>query len=135
MSALSILLCISGYFLILLTIAWFTSRNANNASYFIGNKASPWYVVGFGVISDSLSGVTFISLPGSVGTAGFSYMQLALGYVAGYFIIARVLLPLYYKLNLTSIYSYLETRFGSSSQKTGSFFFLISRIIGAALRL
>ena len=116
-------------------IAWYTSRNADNNSYFLGNKASPWYAVAFGMIGDSLSGVTFISLPGTVVNSQFSYMQMVLGYLLGYFIIAKVLLPLYYKLNLTSIYSYLYNRFGIRSQMTGSFFFLISRIIGAALRL
>lgn len=116
-------------------IAWYTSRNANNDSYYLGNKASPWYAVAFGMIGDSLSGVTFISLPGTVGTSKFSYLQIVFGYLLGYFIIARVLLPLYYKYNLTSIYSYLNSRFGSWSQKTGSFFFLLSRTIGAALRL
>jgi Na+/proline symporter len=116
-------------------IAWYTSRNANNDSYFLGNKSSPWYAVAFGMIGDSLSGVTFISLPGTVNSNQFSYMQLVLGYLLGYFIIARVLLPLYYRLNLTSIYSYLQGRFGNYSQMTGSFYFLISRIIGAALRL
>jgi Na+/proline symporter len=116
-------------------IAWYTSRNADNDAYFLGNKSSPWYAVAFGMIGDSLSGVTFISLPGTVQGAQFSYMQLVLGYLVGYLIIAKVLLPLYYKLNLTSIYSYLHERFGSASQKTGSFYFLISRTIGAALRL
>ena len=135
MSPLLILLCIAGYFVMLMTIAWYTSRNADNAAYFIGNKASPWYAVAFGMIGDSLSGVTFISLPGTVTNGQFAYMQLVLGYLLGYLIIARVLLPLYYRLNLVSIYSYLNERFGSASQRTGSFFFLISRTIGAALRL
>jgi len=130
-----ILASIAGYFGLLMLIAWVTSRHANNESYFLGNKASPWYAVAFGMIGDSLSGVTFISLPGTVVGSQFSYMQMVLGYLLGYFIIAKVLLPLYYSLNLTSIYSYLNERFGSASQKTGSFFFLISRIIGAALRL
>ncbi len=130
-----ILSCISIYFFILLFIAWLTSRHATNDSYFLGNKQSPWYVVAFGMIGDSLSGVTFLSLPGTVLLAQFGYMQMVLGYVLGYFVIAGILLPLYYKLNLTSIYSYLNTRFGAVTQKTGSFFFLISRLIGAALRL
>ena len=135
MSPALLILSILGYFSLLLLIAWHTSKNADNQSYFLGNKASPWYAVAFGMIGDSLSGVTFISLPGSVGSNQFSYMQLVLGYLVGYLIIAKVLLPLYYKLNLISIYSYLQQRFGIASQKTGSFFFLISRIIGAALRL
>lgn len=135
MSPLIIVLSIFGYFGLLMMIAWYTSRNAGNDAYFLGNKASPWYAVAFGMIGDSLSGVTFISLPGTVTSNQFSYMQLVLGYLFGYFIIAKVLLPVYYRLNLTSIYSYLQGRFGDYSQKTGSFYFLISRIIGAALRL
>jgi len=135
MSPWLIITCIAVYFSVLLSIAWITSRKADNESYFIGNRASPWFVVAFGLIGDSLSGVTFISLPGTIASSHFSYMQLVLGYVVGYVIIARVLLPVYYKLNLTSIYSYLLERFGANSQKTGSFFFLISRIAGAALRL
>lgn len=135
MSPSLILISILVYFLFLLAIAWYTSRNADNNSYFLGNNASPWYAVAFGMIGDSLSGVTFISLPGSVGAAQFSYMQLVLGYLLGYFIIAKVLLPIYYKYNLTSIYSYLNKRFGLATQKTGSFYFILSRLIGAALRL
>lgn len=123
------------YFSILLFISWYTSRNANSESYYIGNKQSPWFLVAFGMIGDSLSGVTFISIPGTVAKDQFSYMQIVLGYLVGYFVIAKVLLPLYYKLNLTSIYSYLGDRFGRSSEKTGSFFFLLSRLIGAAFRL
>ena len=135
MSPFLIIISILSYFSFLMLIAWYTSRKATNASYFLGNKASPWYAVAFGMIGDSLSGVTFISLPGTVLNGQFSYMQLVLGYLVGYFVIARVLLPLYYKLNLTSIYSYLHNRFGNYSQKTGSFYFLLSRTIGAALRL
>jgi SSS family transporter len=135
MSATYILLCISLYFLCLLLIAWYTGRNAGSAGYFLGNKASPWYIVAFGMISDSLSGVTFISVPGAVGTAKFAYLQLVVGYVAGYLVIAKILLPLYYRMNLISIYSYLQERFGMWSQKTGSFFFLLSRLLGAGARL
>jgi SSS family transporter len=130
-----ILVCIALYFVGLLSISWFTSKESNNDAYFTGNHQSPWYVVAFGMIGDSLSGVTFISLPGTILTGQFGYLQMVFGYVLGYFVIAKLLLPLYYKLNLTSIYSYLNERFGSNSQKTGSFYFLISRIIGAALRL
>lgn len=135
MSHTLIISCIIGYFGVLLLIAWHTSRNANNQSYFLANKAAPWYAVAFGMISDSLSGVTFISVPGSVGVSHFSYLQVIFGYFFGYFIIAHVLLPLYYNRNLTSIYSYLLERFGKYSQKTGSFFFLLSRMLGAAARL
>ncbi|MBL7898330.1 MAG: sodium:solute symporter [Crocinitomicaceae bacterium] len=130
-----ILASILCYFSVLFGIAAITSRNAGNEAYFLGNKKSPWYAVAFGMIGDSLSGVTFISLPGTVESAQFSYMQLVLGYLLGYFLIAKILLPLYYKYNLTSIYGYLNSRFGRNSQVTGSFFFLISRLIGAALRL
>ncbi len=135
MSPYIIIASVAGYFGILLLIAWYTSRNANNESYFIGNKVSPWYAVAFGMIGDSLSGVTFISVPGAVGASQFSYMQIVFGYLFGYLIIANILLPLYYKLNLISIYSYLRGRFGIASQRTGSFFFLLSRILGAAGRL
>jgi SSS family transporter len=116
-------------------ISWWKGKNANEDSYFLGNKSSPWYLVAFGMIGDSLSGVTFVSVPGEVGTKQFYYLQIVLGYMAGYFVIAKVLLPLYYKLQLTSIYSYLGTRFGAISQSTGSFYFLLSRTIGAAFRL
>jgi len=135
MSPALILACVGGYFAFLLLIAWFTSRNASNASYFLGNKASPWYAVAFGLIGDSLSGVTFISVPGKVAADQFSYLQIVFGYVLGYVVIAEVLLPLYYRLNLTSIYSYLRQRFGPRSQKIGALFFILSRTGGAAARL
>lgn len=135
MSPSLILICIGVYFLVLLGIAWVTSRNAGSSAYYLGNKASPWYVVAFGLIGDSLSGVTFISVPGSVGTKQFSYLQVVLGYMVGYVIIGAVLLPLYYRMNLTSIYGYLRERFGPVSQKTGAGFFLLSRLLGAAARL
>ena len=123
------------YFALILVISHVTGRHADNASFFIGNRRSPWYVVAFGMIGASLSGVTFISLPGWVGDSQFSYMQIVLGYLLGYFIVIQVLLPLYYRLNLTSIYTYLEGRFGWRSYKTGASFFLISRIMGASFRL
>src|SRR5438093_1105523 len=135
MSPAFILACIAAYFAMLLSIAWYTSRNATDEGYFLGNKRSPWLAVAFGLIGDSLSGVTFISVPGQVGTAKFSYLQVVFGYVIGYVVIAAVLLPVYYRLQLTSIYSYLRGRFGPNSQKTGAFFFLVSRTIGAAARL
>lgn len=130
-----LILIILSYFLFLLGISWWKGRNANDDAYFLGNKSSPWYLVAFGMIGDSLSGVTFVSVPGEVGVKQFYYIQIVLGYMAGYFVIAKVLLPLYYKLNLTSIYSYLGSRFGNQSQGTGSFYFLLSRTIGAAFRL
>ncbi len=135
MSASLILTIIIAYFLLLILVARFTAGSGDNEAFFLGNRKSPWYVVAFGMIGASLSGVTFISVPGWVEASSFSYMQVVLGYVAGYMVIIKVLLPLYYRLNLTSIYSYLDGRFGSRSYKTGAIFFLISRIIGAAFRL
>lgn len=126
---------IGGYFGVLILISHLTSGKGDSKAFFTGNRQSPWYLVAFGMIGASLSGITFISLPGSVGPNGFTYMQMVLGYMVGYFVIAKVLLPLYYKLNLISIYQYLEQRFGFWSYKTGAFFFLISRVIGASLRL
>jgi Na+/proline symporter len=130
-----ILLTFLIYTLLLFGVSWVTSRNANNESFFIGNRKSPWYVVAYGMIGASLSGVTFISVPGWVGSTGFTYFIIVLGYVAGYAVITTLLLPLYYRLNLTSIYTYLEKRFGSKSYITGASFFLISRVIGASFRM
>lgn len=110
------------YFALLVSISFITSRKADNAAFFLGNKKSPWYVVAFGMIGASLSGVTFISVPGWVGSSQFSYVPMVLGYLLGYIIIANVLMPLYYRLNLTSIYTYLEERFGFYSYKTGASF-------------
>jgi Na+/proline symporter len=123
------------YTSILFGVTWFTARKADNQSFFIGNKVSPWFVVAYGMIGASLSGVTFMSLPGWVKETQFSYMVVVLGYLFGYFVIATVLLPLYYRLKLTSIYSYLEQRFGFWSYKTGAGFFIISRTLGASLRM
>lgn len=124
-----------GYFLLLLVVAWYTSRGSNNESFFIGNKRSNWMLVAFGMIGTSLSGVTFVSVPGTVGGSAFAYFQVVIGYFIGYFLIAFILLPLYYRLNLTSIYNYLEQRFGMTSYKTGALFFIISRTLGATARL
>jgi Na+/proline symporter len=135
MSSTVLLSFVIGYFAILLIVAWYTSRNSNNDSFFIGNKNSNWMLVAFGMIGTSLSGVTFVSVPGTVGTAGFSYFQVVIGYLIGYVVIAFVLLPLYYRLNLTSIYNYLQHRFGMVSYKTGALFFIISRTLGATARL
>jgi len=135
MSELLIISIIIAYFLLLLVISMRSSRGAGNASFFLGDRKSPWYVVAFGMIGASLSGVTFISVPGWVVDSQFSYMQMILGYLVGYFVIANVLMPLYYKLQLTSIYTYLGERFGRYTYKTGSWFFLLSKIIGAAFRL
>ncbi|MFA8450062.1 MAG: sodium:solute symporter [Bacteroidales bacterium] len=123
------------YTLFLFFIAWITSRKATNSTYFVGNRKSPWYLVAYGMIGTSLSGVTFISVPGWVGSSGFSYMMVVFGYIFGYLTIIGVLLPLYYRMKLTSIYTYLEKRFGFWTYKTGAFFFLLSRFIGAAFRM
>ena len=123
------------YTVLLFVIAHFTSRKSDNATFFTGNRKSPWFVVAYGMIGASLSGVTFMSVPGGVYSGQFTYLPLVLGYVIGYAVIAFVLLPLYYKLNLTSIYSYLEIRFGSKSEKTGAAFFILSRLLGSALRM
>jgi SSS family solute:Na+ symporter len=123
------------YTLLLFGVTWFTARKADNQSFFIGNKISPWFVVAYGMIGASLSGVTFMSLPGWVEKTQFSYMVVVLGYLFGYFVIATVLLPLYYRLKLTSIYSYLDHRFGYWSYKTGAGFFILSRTLGASLRM
>jgi Na+/proline symporter len=123
------------YFGVLMFVSRLTTRKTSNAAFFTANRKSPWYVVAFGMIGASLSGVTFISVPGWVGDTQFSYMQMVLGYLVGYYVIANFLLPLYYKLKLTSIYSYLGDRFGKRTYKTGAIFFLISRIIGASFRL
>ncbi|WP_445749188.1 sodium:solute symporter [Polaribacter sp.] len=135
MNPIHIILLIFGYFSILILISFFTGKSANNATFFKANSASPWYLVAFGMIGASLSGVTFISVPGWVEAQSMSYMQMVLGYIVGYAVIGLVLLPLYYRLNLTSIYTYLQGRFGEYSYKTGASFFLLSRTIGASFRL
>lgn len=135
MQPIHILLLIGGYFGVLLLISFLTNKGGSNDDFFKAGKQSPWYLVAFGMIGASLSGVTFISVPGAVEATSFSYFQVVLGYTIGYAIIGLVLLPLYYRLNLTSIYTYLDGRFGNSSYKTGASFFLLSRIVGASFRL
>ena len=135
MTATHILLLIGGYFLLLLLISYFTGKNDSNIDFFKAGKQSPWYLVAFGMIGASLSGVTFISVPGWVADSQFSYMQVVLGYMVGYFVVAYVLLPVYYKWNLTSIYEYLAQRFGVVSHKVGAVSFFVSRVLGAAFRL
>ena len=143
MSPYLLLSFVLGYFILLFVVAWFTSRNSNNDSFFIGNKNSNWKLVAFGMIGTSLSGVTFVSVPGSVGNIGkmgampnaMGYFQVVIGYLLGYIVIAYVLLPLYYKMNLTSIYNYLKQRFGEWAYKTGASFFILSRTVGATARL
>ncbi len=134
-----ILSIIAGYFALLMGISYFTSRGAVNEDFFIAGRQSPWIVVAIGMVGATLSGVTFISIPGVVGAGdanqSFSYMQMVLGYLAGYAFIALILMPLYYRLGLTSIYGYLEERFGFYSYKTGAAYFLLSRTIGASFRL
>jgi Na+/proline symporter len=123
------------YFFILILISIKTSKGADSNSFFTANKSVPWWLVAFGMIGTSISGVTFVSVPGAVGTKFFSYFQMVLGFTAGYVFIGTVLMPLYYRLNLISIYGYLKTRFGFWSYKTGSAFFLLSRTLGSAVRL
>lgn len=135
MNANIILLIFIIYFLVLLFISNLTSKKSTFTDFFNANRSSPWYLVAFGMIGTSLSGVTFISVPGEVGSSNFSYFQVVLGYLVGYYVIAKVLLPLYYKHNLISIYTYLQDRFGFYSYKAGAFFFLLSRTIGASFRL
>ncbi len=135
MTSSHILLLIGAYFLLLLLISYFTGKNDSNEDFFKASSSSPWYLVAFGMIGASLSGVTFISVPGWVESSSFSYMQVVLGYLAGYFVIALVLLPIYYRLGVTSIYEYLDQRFGWNSYRVGSLSFFISRVLGAAFRL
>jgi solute:Na+ symporter, SSS family len=135
MQPYQILLLIAGYFGVLILISILTNRGGTNEEFFKANRQSPWYLVAFGMIGASLSGITFISIPGTVEDQSFSYFQVVLGYTVGYAVIGQVLLPLYYRLNLTSIYTYLDTRFGNYSYKTGASFFLLSRVVGSSFRL
>src|SRR5687768_17218713 len=141
MSATLLFSFVIGYFVLLLAVAYYTSRNSNNDSFFIGNRNSNWMLVAFGMIGTSLSGVTFVSVPGTVGAVtaggfkGFAYFQVVIGYFIGYIVVAFVLLPLYYKTNITSIYNYLQQRFNKISYKTDALFFIISRTVGATARL
>ena len=135
MSGYLLLSILLGYFIVLMAIARFTKGKEDNQTFFVANRSAPWYLVAFGMIGASLSGVTFISVPGWVQASGFSYFQMVLGYIVGYFVIGTVLLPIYYKYKLTSIYTYLSTRFGVRTYKTGASFFVLSRIVGASFRL
>ncbi|MBN2747602.1 MAG: sodium:solute symporter [Bacteroidales bacterium] len=135
MSPFLILSIFLTYSALLFIVGFLTSKKATNESFFIGNRQSPWYLVAYGMIGASLSGVTFISIPGSVGADGFSYMVIVLGYFFGYLTIINILLPVYYKLNVTSIYTYFEQRFGTNAYKSGASYFLLSRTIGAAFRM
>lgn len=135
MSAYANLAILAGYFLILMVISWATSRGSDDKSFYHGNRKSPWFLVAFGMLGASLSGVTFLSVPGWVEASHFGYMQTVLGYMIGYLVIALVLLPLYYRLKLTSIYTYLEQRYGENGYKTGAAYFILSRVVGASFRL
>lgn len=135
MQAYQILILVLAYFVVLILISFLTNTSGNNKEFFQANKQSPWYLVAFGMIGASLSGVTFISIPGTVEFSSFSYFQVVLGYTVGYAVISLVLMPMYYRLNLTSIYTYLDTRFGNNAYKTGASFFILSRIVGASFRL
>ncbi|MDX1907480.1 MAG: sodium:solute symporter [Bacteroidia bacterium] len=135
MNPYATLLILASYFAALFLIAWLTGRKADNAGFFKANQSAPWYIVAFGLIGTSISGVTFISVPGKVGYDHWAYMQMVFGYLIGYLVIGTVLMPLYYRMGLTSIYTYLEKRFGTYTYKTGAVFFLISRLIGSSLRM
>jgi len=130
-----LLIIIIFYFIVLFLVSYISGKKSNNQGFFIGNRKSRWYIVAFAMIGANLSGVTFVSVPGMVGTNCFSYLQMVLGFIVGQLIIAYILSPLYYRMNLISIYGYLENRFGPSSHKTGAWFFFISKILGAAVRL
>ncbi|NLI35525.1 MAG: sodium:solute symporter [Bacteroidales bacterium] len=135
MSPSTVIITIIAYFAILFTVSYIAGRKADNEGFFVGNRKSKWYVVAFAMIGSFISGVTFVSVPGMVATNGFAYMQMVLGFIVGQFIIAFVLIPLFYKMNLISIYQYLDNRFGILSHKTGAWFFFVSKMLGAAVRL
>ena len=135
MSSILLISVIVAYFILLFIISYLTGKNDSNETFFLGNRNSPWYIIAYGMIGTTLSGITFISVPGWVEASQFSYLQMVFGFFVGYIVVARVLLPLYYRLELTSIYTYLRDRFGYYSYKTGSSFFLLSRTIGASFRL
>ena len=135
MTPISILLTIASYFVVLFLISYLAGRKADNAGFFVGNRQSAWYMVALAMIGSSISGVTYVSVPGMVSTSHFAYLQMVLGFVVGQVIIAFVLIPLFYRMNLISIYEYLENRFGRSSYRTGAYFFFLSKMLGAAVRL
>ena len=135
MTPFLVLATIAVYFIVLFAISWLAGRHADNQGFFIGNRKSSWYVVAFAMIGSSISGVTFISVPGWVAVNNFSYLQMVLGFIAGTLLIAYALIPLFYKLKVVSIYEYLENRFGISTYKTGAWFFFISKMLGASVRL
>lgn len=135
MSVSIIITTIVAYIALLFTVAYLSGRRADNEGFFVGNRSSSWWMVMFAMVGAAMSGVTFVSVPGMVATSGFSYFQMALGFMAGYFVIAFVLIPLFYRMKLVSIYGYLEERFGGGAYKTGAWFFFISKLLGASVRL
>lgn len=135
MSATIIIATILGYIALLFTVAYISGRRADNEGFFVGNRSSSWWMVMFAMVGAAMSGVTFVSVPGMVATSGFSYFQMVLGFMMGYFVIAFVLIPLFYRMKLVSIYGYLEQRFGVGAYKTGAWFFFISKLLGASVRL
>ena len=137
MSPLSVIITVLAYFAVMFTVSWISSRNADNAGFFNGGRKAPWWIVAIAMIGAPMSGVTYVSVPGMVGVGGtaMGYMQMVLGFFVGYIIIAFVLTPIFFKMNMVSIYQYLDDRFGVSSHKTGAWFFFISKILGAAVRL
>ena len=135
MSSTIIIITILGYIAVLFAVAYLSGRRADNAGFFVGNRSSSWWMVMLAMVGAAMSGVTFVSVPGMVATSGFSYFQMALGFMAGYFVIAFVLIPLFYKIELVSVYGYLESRFGAGAYKTGAWFFFISKLLGASVRL
>ena len=135
MTPLVVIITVLGYLALLFTVSFIAGRRADNAGFFIGGRKSPWWAVTIATIGAAMSGVTFVSVPGMVATASFGYLQMALGFIAGYVIIAYVLVPLFYRMNLVSIYGYLDSRFGLSAYKTGAWFFFISKMLGASVRL
>ena len=134
MTPLSVIVTVLAYIAVLFIVAYWSGRKTDNAGFFTGNRKTPWFIAAFAMVGAAISGVTFISVPGSVAADGFSYMQMVLGFFVGYLIIAFVLIPLFYRMNVVSLYEYLDTRFGVMSHKTGAWFFFISKMLGAALR-
>jgi len=135
MSPLAIAITIAAYFALMFAVSLVSSKGSGNADYFSGSRSSKWFVVAFSMIGAAMSGVTFVSVPGMVGASGFGYLQMCIGFLAGYIVIAYVLIPLFYRMNVVSIYQYLDNRFGVSSYRTGAWFFFISKMLGAAVRL
>ena len=135
MSPITVTITIIAYFIILFTVSWLAGRKTDNQGFFLGGRKQPWFLVAIATMGSFLSGVTFVSVPGMVADKSFSYLQMVMGFVVGQFIIAFVLVPLFYKLKLVSVYQYLEDRFGARSHKTGAWFFFISKMLGASVRL